>query len=324
MSLRESARSPARHHQRGDRRDDCSAAAADGVGNGRLDNETLELEYPAVRAIYALLGADDRVRAVRFTAEHNYDKDSREAMYDWMGRWLQHASAEESRAEIAFTPDPLGDLLVFHHRPLPPDALTAAQVIANGSRPPSQLATAPIAVRASALEHALSLSRAASSPDGAVARNRRRRYSWLTPRTRRRRCAPPVSACRAWRSPHSMRSCGRRSPFRDLQPDACRTARRRHRRGCARYPGATLVAGWRCGGCRRAGGCRRTASPGNPRRRSIRDHGDDDFLDRLYIPGIRRAGDIQTAIEAAPAGGRHPQRRRSIQGHRRPRSSIRN
>src|SRR6266487_2952978 len=53
--------------------------------------ETLEREYPAVRAIYELFGAADHVRAVRMTAEHNYNKDSREAMYAWMARWLQHA-----------------------------------------------------------------------------------------------------------------------------------------------------------------------------------------------------------------------------------------
>jgi hypothetical protein len=58
---------------------------------GDWTNETLELEYPAVRSIYGLLDAPDRVRAVRITAEHNYNKESREAMYAWMARWLQHA-----------------------------------------------------------------------------------------------------------------------------------------------------------------------------------------------------------------------------------------
>src|SRR5215510_6403429 len=36
---------------------------------GDWTNETLELEYPAVRRIYGLLDAEDRVRAVRITAE---------------------------------------------------------------------------------------------------------------------------------------------------------------------------------------------------------------------------------------------------------------
>ena len=56
---------------------------------GDWTKETLEVEYPAMRSLYALLGAGSKVHAVRFTAEHNYNKDSREAMYAWMARWLQ-------------------------------------------------------------------------------------------------------------------------------------------------------------------------------------------------------------------------------------------
>ena len=72
--------------------------------------ETLEVEYPAVRALYALVGAQDRVNAVRFTAEHNYNKDSREAMYAWMARWLKGAP-RRSRAwrRSPSAPDPLPD-----------------------------------------------------------------------------------------------------------------------------------------------------------------------------------------------------------------------
>jgi dienelactone hydrolase len=76
--------------------------------------ETLEKEYPTVRAIYELFGAADRVRAVRMTAEHNYNKDSREAMYAWMARWLQDAPADVHPAERSFSPEPLSNLLVVH------------------------------------------------------------------------------------------------------------------------------------------------------------------------------------------------------------------
>ena len=67
--------------------------------------ETLEAEYPAVRDLYALLGAGAKVHAVRFTAEHNYNKDSREAMYAWMARWLQHAPEDVKRPERSFSAD---------------------------------------------------------------------------------------------------------------------------------------------------------------------------------------------------------------------------
>ncbi len=271
---------------------------------GDWTNETLELEYPAVRAIYSLLGADERVRAVRFTAEHNYDKDSREAMYDWMGRWLQHASAEESRAEIAFTPDPLGDLLVFHHRPLPPDALTAAQVTANWiAAARRQLATTPLAVRVAALEHALSLSHDASSPDAAVSRRNHKtvlvadapdaapalRAAGFTVQTV---AFTPFDAYAAAAVRHF--ETYNRTPAGQRVADIVAAARA--------YPGATLVAAGD------AGVAGVLAAAVAPLRLAILDvdrfetTSDSDFLDRLYVPGIRRAGDVQTAIEAAPAG----------------------
>src|SRR5262249_18226899 len=58
---------------------------------GDWTNETLENEYPAMRGIYDLFDVGFRVRAVRMNAEHNYNKDSREAMYAFMAHWLQHA-----------------------------------------------------------------------------------------------------------------------------------------------------------------------------------------------------------------------------------------
>ena len=68
VPLRESARPAPRHEQRRDSRDHRSASAAHGLGDGRLDGETMEVEYPAVRSLYPLLGAQARVQAVRFTA----------------------------------------------------------------------------------------------------------------------------------------------------------------------------------------------------------------------------------------------------------------
>ena len=88
--------------------------------------ETLEVEYPAVRALYTLFDAADRVRAVRMTAEHNYNKDSREAMYAWMARWLKGAPADVHPSERSFSPESLSNLLVFHQRQLPSNAVDVA------------------------------------------------------------------------------------------------------------------------------------------------------------------------------------------------------
>jgi dienelactone hydrolase len=86
---------------------------------GDWTTNTMKSEYPAVRALYALKNAADRVHAVQFDAPHNYNRDSREAVYAWMARWLQDAPADVRREERAFTPDPLPDPLVFHERSMP-------------------------------------------------------------------------------------------------------------------------------------------------------------------------------------------------------------
>ena len=95
---------------------------------GDWTSNTLELEYPAVRGVYRLFDAEDRVHGVRFEAPHNYNRNSREAMYTWMARWLQNAPRDVKRAERNFSVDPLPDVLVFHQRALPKEAVTAEQL----------------------------------------------------------------------------------------------------------------------------------------------------------------------------------------------------
>src|SRR5687768_7572541 len=68
--------------------------------------ETLEREFPAMKTAYQLFDAPDRVHAVRVQAEHNYNKESREAMYAWMARWLKGAPADIQVRERSFTADP--------------------------------------------------------------------------------------------------------------------------------------------------------------------------------------------------------------------------
>lgn len=56
---------------------------------GDWTRNTPTVEYPAMQAIYRLFGAEDRVANVHLDYEHNYNKDSREAVYSWFARWLQ-------------------------------------------------------------------------------------------------------------------------------------------------------------------------------------------------------------------------------------------
>src|SRR3954468_21153349 len=129
--------------------------------------ETLEHEYPAVRGIYNLIDASDHVRAVRINAEHNYNKESREAMYGWMAHWLQHAPEDAHPAERRFTPEPLQNLLVFHNRSLPPNAVDVAGLtnewIEAAKR---QLAAAQSSAFTSTLRHALGFAQPDATGNG--------------------------------------------------------------------------------------------------------------------------------------------------------------
>jgi hypothetical protein len=269
---------------------------------GDWTNETLEVEYPAVRALYALFGAEDHVRAVRFTAEHNYNKDSREAMYAWMTHWLKGAAPAERLSEASFTPDPLPDLLVFHNRPLPDNAVDAERLTANWIEAAKhQLSTTPLAVRGAALRHALGFGDVTTIAAGSAAPNSR---------TVLLADAPEAEA--------ALRAAGytvRRITFTPFHADAAAGVRHfeTYNRTAASqrvadivteartHPGAALVAS---GEAALAGAL---AAAVVPLRLAILDvdgfdtNSDTAFLERLYIPGLRRAGDLQTAAEAATA-----------------------
>ncbi|PYR88113.1 MAG: hypothetical protein DMF84_29440 [Acidobacteria bacterium] len=270
---------------------------------GDWTKETLESEYPAVRSIYALLDADDHVQAVRFTADHNYNKDSREAMYAWMARWLQHAPADTRHAESSFTPDPLPDLLVFHNRALPDGALDAegltAAWIAAAKR---QIATTPLAVRRAALRHALAFEDSSAMIEAAAAALNRR--------------VVLLAGDDASKMESALRAAGYSTRVVSFRPfDAEAAARVRHFETYNRtaasqrvldivtearaHPGAALVAS---GDAALAGAL---AAAVAPVRLSVLDVGqfdtsrDANFLDRIYIAGLRRAGDFQTAADSA-------------------------
>ena len=55
---------------------------------GDWTRETPRVEYPAVRSIYRLYGVEERLGSEQFDYGHNYNQDSREAVYRFMGKWL--------------------------------------------------------------------------------------------------------------------------------------------------------------------------------------------------------------------------------------------
>jgi hypothetical protein len=280
--------------------------------SGDWTTNTMEREYPAVRALYSLAGAGDRVHAVRFDAPHNYNRESREAVYAWMARWLQNAPADARREERTFTPDPLPDLLVFHQRPAPQNAVTEPQLVTgwiDAAR--RQLSTTSSETRVRALRHALGFGLPARRSDGkadqpAVAQS--------APAARRSR-----NVLVAGNDPaldRELRSAGLTVKAIDFTPFEAEEASKiahfdTYNRTEAGQRVADIVAAMRAlpdatlvltGDAALAGLLASSLETG---RLAILDVGDFDtssdaaFVERLYVPGLRRAGDLTTAANAA-------------------------
>jgi dienelactone hydrolase len=270
--------------------------------------ETLEREFPSMRSAYALFGAESKVHAVRFDAEHNYNKDSREAMYAWMARWLQNAPADVKRPERSFTPDSLADLLVFYARPLPPSRVTADQLteqwIASAK---AQLASASPAVLQSALRHALGFG---DLPPAVGSGGARQEASGISRKIAAGRIAVVADA------PADVIAALQAARF-DVRPvtftpvDEAAAAKVRHFETYNRTPAsqrvADIVAALRASPSAVLVADGDAALPALlaaaivPVRTAIVNArgfdvaSDSDFLERLYIPGLRRAGDVSTA-----------------------------
>jgi hypothetical protein len=88
-------------------------------------------EFPAIRKIYELYGKGDAIANVHIDAPHNYNAQSRAAVYKFFGRQVLGRDPQEVFEEKEFEMETLQDMLVFHGRPLPPGALTYDQVFAK-------------------------------------------------------------------------------------------------------------------------------------------------------------------------------------------------
>ena len=80
-------------------------------------------EWPAIKKVYDLYGAGERTDVRQFNYQHNYNIESREAMYAWFGKWLHGRSEPQNVAEKPFEVD-VAALRVWNERhPRPADAL---------------------------------------------------------------------------------------------------------------------------------------------------------------------------------------------------------
>jgi dienelactone hydrolase len=287
------------------------------AATGDWTKNTLEREYPAVRAIYTLMDAPDRVHSVRFDAEHNYNRESREAMYAWMARWLKQAPADVRIAERSFTPEAPADLLVFHQRPLPANAVTAEQLTRNWIEAAKQhLATTDVKTLGRALHHVLGFGDVPTLPS-------------IKARSSGRTVLLAGADATLERQLRDAKLTVRQIVFTPF--DAPATEKIRHfetyNRTAAAQRVADIVAAMRAhpGAALVANGdaalAALLAAAIAPPRIAVLDVGghrpppgadyiapgidgfdtsdDDDYVDRLYIPGLRRAGGLQTAATLA-------------------------
>jgi len=261
---------------------------------------TLESEYPAVRGLYSLLDAPDRVQAVRIDAAHNYNKESREAMYAWLARWMKGAPADVQVRERNFTADSPADLLVFHQRPLPPEALTAEQITANWTTEAKrQLATTDPQVRARALRHALGFGDV-QPPARSTARSSVVLLAGDDAEIERELRAGRFTVKTIAFTPFDAAAAAKIRHFETYNRTAAAQKVADIVAAIRADPGAAIVASGDLALAALLASA--VASP----RLALLDVGDfdtskdEDFVDRLYVPGLRRAGDLQTT---ATVGG---------------------
>lgn len=85
-------------------------------------------EYPAIRSIYELYGQPGNLGVVQFQAEHNYNRQSREAVYHFFGKHVLGAPEAEQFQEHELEAEPLLSMLVWQGRSLPSGALNQEQI----------------------------------------------------------------------------------------------------------------------------------------------------------------------------------------------------
>jgi len=90
-----------------------------------------QVEFPDIQKIYQLFGAPEKVACEQFDFGHNYNQDSREAMYRWMGRWLGNLPDWQNIKEMPFQVEKIEDLEAIKAGKLPENAVSPEQFEAN-------------------------------------------------------------------------------------------------------------------------------------------------------------------------------------------------
>ena len=99
--------------------------------SGDWTRETPRVEFPAVQSVYRLLGAGHKAQTMQAMADHNFNRESREAVYAWFGRWLLGESDASQFSEKRFRLESPSEFLVFFGRDLPDSAVTEEEMLAS-------------------------------------------------------------------------------------------------------------------------------------------------------------------------------------------------
>jgi Acetyl xylan esterase (AXE1) len=284
-------------------------------------------EWPVIRRVYDLYGAGDRTAVRQFNYKHNYNVESREAMYAWFGRWLQNDPDAEHFREQPFTVDVEAMRVWNSAHPLPADALAEPEMIRalidaaenqlarlwpkgkNGLRRFRELMTP-------ALGHALGVP-APSHARGGNGASRGKRALVVALETDRE-AEPRMRAALNERG-YQVESLG--LPPIEARPDALwaefytgynrtplgdcvqaivekLTALESERQGSVDVVGLGKTGLWTLLARGLAPGSGHTAVDVG----RFDDRSDQAYVDGLYAPGLRRAGDLRTAaLLSAPA-----------------------
>jgi len=98
---------------------------------GDWTRNTMKEEYPEIRTVYDLYGKQADLEAVQFNYKHNYNRESREAVYRFFAKRLKGDHNSGAYAEEPFVVEKDEDLLALHDHPLPSNALTYDQIFAQ-------------------------------------------------------------------------------------------------------------------------------------------------------------------------------------------------
>ena len=96
---------------------------------GDWTKDTQTVEYPAIKSIYAHFDAENKIHHVQVDAEHNYNQESREAVYAWFAKWLLGAKDMSAFKEVPYQVESDDALLVFSDRELPKNALKQEEIL---------------------------------------------------------------------------------------------------------------------------------------------------------------------------------------------------